>query len=154
MAWLLLIMDFIPYLWILIGVILSGLELLTPGFVVIFFGIGAVITGLLSLIIPGMNTNILAQFITWIASSFLSLGIFRKFFKKVFMGKEISDDGTDEYVGQTATVTEPVTEKKPGRVTFHGTTWKAITFDQACEPGDIVEIMKKDNLTLIVSKRD
>jgi membrane protein implicated in regulation of membrane protease activity len=146
--------DFLPYIWLLAGVLLIGLELLTPGFVVVFFGIGALITGILSLIIPGMSNSLLAQFLTWAASSLLSLALLRRFFKKTFGGKEITDDGSDEYVGQTAEVVEAITQKKPGRVSFQGTTWKAITYDEDIAPGDTVEIMKKDNLTLVVSKRD
>ena len=49
---------------------------------------------------------------------------------------------------------QKITEKKSGRVQFQGTSWKAITYDTSCKPGDSVEIMKKDNLTLIVSKKE
>ncbi|HEQ71189.1 MAG TPA: NfeD family protein [Spirochaetia bacterium] len=145
-------MEFLPYLWILAGVILAGMELLTPGFVVIFFGIGAVITGLLSLLIPGLSESIFLQSLIWAFSSFLTLGIFRRFFKRTFRGKEIADDGLDEFVGNQAKAVESISPKKPGRVLFQGTTWKAITYDTPIKKGDIVEIMKKDNLTLIVSK--
>lgn len=147
-------MDFIPYLWILAGIVLVGVEFFTPGFVVIFFGMGALLTGILTLIIPGLNQNILWQFIIWALSSVSTLFIFRRFFKKTFRGKEIADDGSDEFVGQLAEVTETLTPSKPGWVKFQGTLWKAISYDATCQPGDIVEIMKKDNLTLIVSKRE
>jgi membrane protein implicated in regulation of membrane protease activity len=147
-------MEFLPYIWLLAGVLLIGLELLTPGFVVIFFGIGALITGLLSLLIPGFSASLLLQFITWGATSLLSLFAFRRFFKRTFRGKVIEDTGEDEFVGQTAEVIEAVTHNKPGRVSFQGTTWKAVTYDSDLSAGDSVEIMKKDNLTLIVSKRE
>ncbi len=147
-------MDFLPLLWLLAGVLLIGLELLTPGFVVIFFGIGALLTGLLSLLIPGLSSSVLLQFLIWGGSSLLSLFALRRFFKRTFRGKEIEDNGQDEFVGQTAQVTEAITQKKPGRVSFQGTTWKAITYDSDLTAGDSVEIMKKDNLTLIVSKRE
>ncbi|OGP59493.1 MAG: hypothetical protein A2V67_04945 [Deltaproteobacteria bacterium RBG_13_61_14] len=147
-------MEFLPYLWLLAGVLLIGLELLTPGFVVIFFGIGALLTGLLSLLIPGFSASLLLQFLVWGASSLLSLFAFRRLFKRTFRGKVIEDDGHDEFVGQTAEVIEPISQKKAGRVSFQGTTWKAITYDSDVAAGDSVEIMKKDNLTLIVSKRE
>jgi membrane protein implicated in regulation of membrane protease activity len=147
-------MDFLPLLWLLAGVLLIGLELLTPGFVVIFFGIGALLTGLLSLLIPGLSASVLLQFLIWGGSSLLSLFALRRFFKRTFRGKEIEDNGQDEFVGQTAQVTEAITQKKPGRVSFQGTTWKAVTYDSDLTAGDSVEIMKKDNLTLIVSKRE
>lgn len=147
-------MDFLPYIWILAGVLLAGLELLTPGFVVIFFGIGAVITGVLSLFIPGLSADLLIQFLIWAASSVGSLALFRRFFKKTFRGKVIEDDGRDEYVGQIAEVTDAISPDKPGWVKFQGTSWKAITYDAPLKPGDTAEIMKKDNLTLVVSKRE
>jgi membrane protein implicated in regulation of membrane protease activity len=147
-------MDFLPYIWLLVGVLLIGLELLTPGFVVVFFGIGALINGLLSLLIPGLSLNFLIQFLLWGGTSLLSLLALRRFFKRTFRGKEIADDGHDEFVGQTAEVIEAVTQKKPGRVSFQGTTWKAVTYDSDLAAGDSVEIMKKENLTLVVSKRE
>jgi len=139
-------MDFIPYLWVLAGILLACLEIFTPGFVVIFFGIGALMTGILALIFPGLNQNLLWQFIIWAISSVGSLALFRRFFKKTFHGKEI--------IGQVAEVTETVSPSKAGWVKFQGTLWKAISYDATCHPGDVVEIMKKDNLTLIVSKRE
>jgi membrane protein implicated in regulation of membrane protease activity len=146
-------MDFLPYLWLLAGVLLIGLELLTPGFVVVFFGIGALITGILSLLIPGMPGAFLAQFLTWGATSLLSLIALRRFFTRTFRGKEIADDGHDEFVGQTVEVIEAITHNKAGRVRFQGTTWKAVTYDSDLAAGDSAEIMKKDNITLIVSKQ-
>jgi inner membrane protein len=147
-------MEYSPYIWLLAGVLLMGLELLTPGFVVFFFGIGALMTGLLSLLIPGLSSSILAQLLTWSAGSLLSLFIFRRFFKKIFSGKVIEDPGTDEFVGQTAEVLEPITRNNPGRISFQGTTWKALTAGPDLAPGDRVTITKKDNLTFTVVKRE
>jgi membrane protein implicated in regulation of membrane protease activity len=147
-------MDFLPYLWLLAGILLIGLELVAPGFVIVFFGLGALVTGLLSLLIPGLSGAWIPQLIIWGASSLLSLGLLRRFFKNTFRGKVIEDDGSDDYVGQFAEVTEPISAVKPGRVKFQGTSWKAMTFDTDLVPGDTVEIMKKDNLTLMVSKRE
>jgi inner membrane protein len=144
--------SYIALIWLIAGLLMIGAEFLIPGFVIFFFGVGAVILSALTWLIPGLRNNYILQLIIWLVSSGLSLGFFRKFFSKIFKGKEQKDTGEDEFVCKTAEVIEPISDNKPGRVRFEGTTWKAITYNEKINPGDIVEILKKDNLTLIVSK--
>jgi membrane protein implicated in regulation of membrane protease activity len=145
-------MDFIPLVWLIAGLLLIGAEMLIPGFVIFFFGAGALLVSLLTWLIPGLKDNLILQIIIWLASSGLTLGFFRRFFSKIFRGKEERGTGEDEFVCKQATVIEPITKNKAGRVTFEGTTWKAIAYDENIRVGDTVEILKKDNLTLIVTK--
>jgi membrane protein implicated in regulation of membrane protease activity len=144
--------SYIALIWLLAGLLMIGAEFVIPGFVIFFFGVGAIILSALTWLIPGLRSNYILQLIIWLVSSGLSLGFFRKFFSKIFRGKVQKDTGEDEFVCKTAEVIEPINKNKPGRVSFEGTTWKAITFDENINAGDIVEILKKDNLTLIVSK--
>ncbi|MBN1412622.1 MAG: NfeD family protein [Spirochaetales bacterium] len=145
-------MDFIPLIWLILGVVIMGLEFVIPGFVVFFFGVGALLVAGLSWLVPGLKDNIFLQILIWLASSGLTLGFFRKYFASIFKGKVIKDKGEDEFVMQRATVTEEIKKNKYGRVTFQGTSWKAISYDENIGVGDQVEIMKKDNLTLVVKK--
>ncbi|MBN1697185.1 MAG: NfeD family protein [Spirochaetales bacterium] len=145
-------MDFIPLVWLIAGLLLLGAEMFIPGFVIFFFGAGALLVSLLTWLIPGLKENLLLQFIIWLVSSGLTLGFFRKFFSKIFRGKEQRDTGEDEFVCKQATVIEPIENNKAGRVSFEGTSWKAIAYDENIRVGDTVEILKKDNLTLIVTR--
>ncbi len=51
-----------------------------------------------------------------------------------------------------AKVTEEITPEQPGRIHFQGTSWKAISFTESFKPGETVEILKEDGLTMIVTK--
>ena len=49
-------------------------------------------------------------------------------------------------------MTEEITPDKAGRVKFEGTSWKAISYTETLKSGEEVEILKKENLTFIVTK--
>ncbi len=139
-----------PFFWSLLGLLLIAAEMIIPGFVIFFFGSGAIITGFLSALIPGLSANFTLQGIIWIVSSVLTFSFFRKKFARIFRGtilnKEINTD-----LGHTVKVLETITPEKPGRVRFQGTSWKAISYTETFEPGVMVDIVKEENLTFVVS---
>jgi inner membrane protein len=139
-----------PFFWSLLGLLLIAAEMFIPGFVIFFFGSGAIITGFLSALIPGLSSNFTLQGIIWIVSSILTFSFFRKKFSRVFRGtilnREINSD-----LGYTVKVIEAITPEKPGRVRFQGTSWKAISYTENFEPGVMVDIVKEENLTFVVS---
>ncbi len=139
------------FIWAVIGLLFIGSEFFVPGLVIIFFGAGALLTSLFSAIIPGVRWNLALQIVIWLASSGLSLVFLRKYLSKVFRGKTLVSDGSDPS-GKTAQVTERITPKVHGRVHFQGTTWKATSYNESFEPGETVEILKEEGLTLIVTK--
>lgn len=139
-----------PFLWTLLGLLLIASEMIVPGFVIFFFGTGAVMTGILSGIIPGLSGNFAFQGLIWILSSILSFGFFRKKFAKIFKGTILNKE-IDSDVGRAAEVIEAISPEKPGRVRYQGTSWKAISYTESFEPGDKVDIVKEENLTFIVS---
>ena len=147
-------MDYIPYIWLILGLVLLASEFLIPGFVIFFFGVAAIVMAGITLLIPGLSTNFPLQILIWLFSSGLTLGIFRRFFRKTFKGKVIKGDDEEEFRGRIATTLEAISNNHPGRVSFQGTSWKAIAYDEKIKKGDTVEILKKENLTLIVTKRD
>jgi len=139
------------FIWALIGLLFIGLEFAFPGFVVFFFGVGALITSLLSAIIPGLKSSMIPQILIWLGTSSLSLAFLRKYLAKVFRGRMLVGSG-DEASGKTAEVLERITPDTPGRVHFQGTTWKALSYTETLEKGEIVTVLKQEGVTLIVSK--
>ena len=110
--------------WFVIGLGLFLLELVIPGFVIFFFGVGAWVTALVCLILnPGTNV----QIIIFAVTSVLSLVALRKMIqKKFFYSKNnLSEDVEDEFTGKEALTTSPVGPGKKGKVEFKGTTWTA-----------------------------
>lgn len=62
--------------WFLLGLALLLSELILPGFVIMFFGIGAWITALCILL--GITENFNVQLLIFLGSSLLTLVLFRK----------------------------------------------------------------------------
>lgn len=139
------------FVWAFIGLVMIGLEFLIPGLVIIFFGAGALITSILTAIIPGLKSGIGWQIVLWLGASGLSLAFLRKYLSKVFRGKTLIDTG-EKPSGKTAKVTERITPDNPGRVHFEGTTWKASSYTETLNKGETVTVLKQEGLTLIVSK--
>jgi inner membrane protein len=138
------------FLWSLLGLILIAAEMFIPGFVIFFFGSGAIITGFLSALIPGLSSSFTLQGIIWITSTILSFTFFRKKFSRIFRGTILNKAITSD-VGRSVKVIEAISPDKPGRVRYQGTSWKASSYTESFNVGDKVDIIQEDNLTFIVS---
>lgn len=138
--------------WFIFGLILMLAELALPGFVIIFFGIGAWVTSLCSWL--GWADAFSTQLLIFLASSLLSLVLFRKQGKNYFQGRvsrKMEDVAKlDDVKGERAVVVEDILPTNlSGKVELHGTRWDAIS-DQEILKGTLVEILERDNLTLKV----
>lgn len=136
--------------WALVGLILVAAELFTPGLVIVFFGIGALATALLSLLRP-FSRSLLLQVLLFVAGTGLSFAFLRRSLARVFRGRTLSDEGT-EITGKRAVVIEQITPESPGRVRFQGTSWAAASYSESFAPGETVEILKQEGLTLYVTR--
>jgi membrane protein implicated in regulation of membrane protease activity len=137
--------------WFIIGLVLFLLELVLPGFVIFFFGVGAWLTALLCLIAdPGLNL----QAIVFAVTSILSLVALRKIIqKKFFYSKdELSRDVEDEFSGREAVAISDFGPGKNGKVEFKGTQWQAESAS-AVREGDRVIIKVKENFKLFVEPK-
>ncbi len=134
--------------WFLIGLAFALIELFVPGLILIFFGIGAWITALLSFFIP-MNTGV--QIILFVTSSVLTLLILRRWFKnRFFTDKKHSNlDPDDDFTGSYAFSETAISPGHPGKISFHGSPWQAES-DEEISPGERVIIVAKKNITFIV----
>lgn len=145
-------MFFSPvFLWALAGLLLIGSEFLIPGFVIFFFGVGALVTSLFSGLVPGISERLGIQTILWLASSGFLLAILRRYLSRVFKGRLLPRENRG-VIGQTVEIIEPVAPDKPGRVRFQGTSWNAESYTEEFHVGDSAEIIKQEGLTLIITK--
>jgi membrane protein implicated in regulation of membrane protease activity len=127
-------------------------ELALPGFVVIFFGIGAWITALFVWL--GLLETLNAQLLVFLGASVLSLVALRSWLQRTLQGRvterELSESRLDDFVGHKAKVTVAISpDSDDGRVEFRGTEWAA-TAKVAIAAEATVRIVSKDNLTLRV----
>lgn len=141
----------LKYLWILLGLAIMSMELFAPGFIIVFFGLGAVLTGLLLIFIPmGINT----QLVLFAVISILLLASFRKMAQGYFVGRTANPNPTggptEVFTGETAIVTEDILPNSPkGKVEFHGSFWNADA-DVEIAKGKKVTVLSRRNLTLKV----
>ncbi len=139
------------YVWIILGLVIMSMELFLPGFILLFFGLGAVLTGLLMVFMPlGVN----AQLVLFTVLSIGTLVSFRRYARGYFTGrvsnKDISGAGMELHTGETAIVTEDILPNSPrGKVEFHGTAWNADA-DVEIKKGAKVTIIERHDLTLKV----
>ena len=139
-----------PVIWFIVGFVLILLEFGIPGLITLFFGIGAWIVSVICLF---LDISLNLQLSIFLISSVLLLVSLRKWFKTLFTRKpgtgRAEDEVADEFIGQKAVVTEKITPNRKGRVEFRGSYWTAESYETIPE-GASVEILDKDNITLIV----
>ena len=130
-----------PWLiWFILGVAMAFLELMMPGFVVLFFGIGCWVTAAVVLIWPLTLTQ---QLLIFILASVCCIVFLRKWFMKIFTGrssKQTETDYDDFPHGEQARVVQRIGPQAGGRIRFRGTFWDAAS-DEEIEKDEIVEIV-------------
>ena len=137
------------WMWIAAGTLMLVAELVIPGFVICFFGAGAILTGLILMVCQGLT-------ITWQVVIFIIASvIFTLCGRRVFLGGEsdaAGDIDRDDPTGETAIVAEAIAPNRTGKVEFRGSFWAA-TADSELAVGTEVRIVKRDNLVLTVAKK-
>ena len=111
------------WMWLAGGLVLLAVELVTPsGFFVMFFGIGALLTGLAAG--AGLVTAPVPQWTLFTVASVLSLLLFRgKIQARVDHSGPLLP--VDSLVGEVAFPVEAMAPGAVGRVALRGTTWDA-----------------------------
>lgn len=140
------------WLWLYLGAALMILELVSPGFVVFFFGLAAATTGVLRMFIgDGFSTT--WQIFSFALFSVVYLVFLRRLVKKVFLGNTETSQSNfeNDFPGKIAVVTERINPPLAGRVILGDSEWTA-TAENAIEKGVNVRIVSRDNLTLKVEE--
>ena len=139
-------------IWFLAGVAFLIAELLTPGFILIFFTAGCWIAGVTVWL---KDIALTTQILVFTISSLVLLFTLRKYSIKIFKGTtrdNIDDHYADLKIGKTAMVTKTITPDKPGEIKVMGSFWRAAA-DSSIEEGRAVIIENQeseDGLTLKV----
>ena len=139
-------------IWLLVGLLLSLLELVVPGVYLIWFGFAAFAMSILVLII---TLDITAQ-LFWFAlfsAVFAIIGLFayRYIFKRTQTPKEYQNlnDSAKQMVGRKVTVAED-SEDNQTKVKIGDTFWLAYS-EKTFKKGDTAKVVGvKDSLILII----
>ena len=136
--------------WLILAGICFIIEIATEGFLVFWYGVGALISMCLSFFCD----NFLVQIATFTISSTILVLCTRKFAKKV----EPKTTPTNVYsiIGKKATVSYAINNiKGEGQIKIDGDIWSAKTEDEDDEiipEGSTVEILRIDGVKTVVKK--
>jgi len=139
--------------WAILGLVFVFCEFFIPGLVIAFFGVGALITALTTLL--HITPNLSLQLLVFMISSLALLGLLRKYVKRTFLGSGKGVDDLPNFnieIGKIVPVVELIQPGEVGgKVRYQGAPWSARA-EEPISPGESVKIVGCDNLTLIVEK--
>jgi membrane protein implicated in regulation of membrane protease activity len=149
--------NFYWVVWTILGVILIIAEIFTPGFVLLWFGIGALAAGLASVV--GISSLPL-QFLIFAAVSLILTAASRTIFADLFFrqhSKQTLKSGVSGLPGKIGTVVSssrgPLNE---GAVKVFGSTWTAFPAEgeEPLEAGDRVAVERVQGASVVVRRVD
>jgi membrane protein implicated in regulation of membrane protease activity len=130
------------WIWIVLGLVLLLGELVTPGgFYILFFGVGAIMVGILA----GFNAAgpPWFQVIVFSVLSVLTLWLFRE--RLVQSTHRDSLDHVDTLIGETAVITEEIPSRGIGKAEMRGTSWSARNVgEKSLARGERCKVESKD----------
>ena len=134
-------------IWFLIGVGFLVFEMISPVFILFFFGMGAWITSLVTAFVPELNFN--QQIIVFSISSLLLLLLLRNYLQNIFYGNQnlVEEQYNNIEEDVSAIVTKDIPKGGFGEIKFRGTFYKAKNKDSNIEvsKGTSVLVLKKGN---------
>ena len=144
-------MTFLWWQWLLLGIGLMAAELATPGgFYLAFFGVSAVVVGLLSAV--GAAGPLWSELLLFSVLSVGSLFVFRGRLLKWFQA-DPQLPSVDLLVGEVGTATEELAPDAVGRVELRATTWSARNRGtRGIAVGNRVTVIGVDGLMLFVEQ--
>lgn len=136
--------------WVTLGLVLATLELATPfSFFLMFFGVGAIIVGLLTL--ADLGGPAWLQWLLFTLVSVLSLVLFRGRLLKRFHANDWMRPPVDALTEELATTLEEIAPGSIGRVELRGTAWSARNAGAAAiAKGQRCAVQRVDGLTLYI----
>lgn len=137
--------------WLLLGIALLLSELFLPSLLAAFFGIGAVLVGLLTLI--GMVEGLPTQLVIFSLVSLGSLFVLRRHFRRWLVGSEShraeSELNSSGLLGSRVQVLTDFVQGG-GQVQLNGAKWDAES-DEPLQAGDSAWVVGNSGIQLIVS---
>lgn len=144
-------MDTVTWVWIAAGIAAMLAEVLIPGGIVAFLGLGAVLVGLGRYF--GWLEGWMSQFTAWFVLSLVLLIALRGFVMRILPGSTSyeSPDEDAKVLGMEVEVVETVhPDHHEGRIRFQGTTWAATSMDRIIPAGGKARLAYRDNTSWVV----
>ncbi len=137
--------------WFVLAIVFFTLEIMTTGFAVLCFGIGALLAGLAAY----FDLSLVWQLVFFIIGSVFSFLFARPIFLKYMYrnGSSIKTNA-EALIGRKARVSETIDNSKGvGRIDLDGDSWRACNeVDEIVEAGEFVTVVSIDNIVLTVKQ--
>lgn len=148
-------MDILWWHWLVLGMVMIGLELVVPSFTIIWFGLGAVIVSIVLAIFPGYPFSV--QILTWtVASVLFTLAWFRFFHPPA--RKTSAGSSEDDFVGEIGRVIRAAGPGAKGVVKFQlpllGEDEWPCRADESLDVGDRVKVVGVEGNVVKVEKTE
>ena len=140
-------------IWIVTGAILVLAEFMVSGFIVLFFGVAAIVTGLaISLGVPGEGG---IPYTIFVLVSLALLLFARKQMKRWFQGDVVGSQQNEidkEFIGEIVEIISGFDPDSPGYgiVSYRGSHWNAKSDTSFHTQGTRVSVIGRSSTTLIV----
>ena len=139
--------------WLVLGMLLVAGESFIPSFTILWFGLGALLVGLLLLVV---NLSFAWQILLWTVFSVAFTVLWFKYFKPKMVDRTTAGITRDAAIGESGQVIKVPTEHSRGQVRFTTPVLGDDEWDFICEAevslGDRVFIKEISGNTLIVVK--
>ncbi|MCP5278946.1 MAG: NfeD family protein [Thiobacillus sp.] len=144
-------MELVWWHWVVLGMVLIGIEMLTPTFFLMWFGLGALLMGAVVAVLP---LGFTAQVLGWAVASLLMTGVWLKFFKNP--DRTHAGQAKEGVLGVTGLVTRAIPEMGEGEMMFQrpvlgSDRWPAVA-DAPIAAGEKAKIVDVLGQTLKVVK--
>jgi len=134
-------------IWFIAGVVLIVLEIFVPGFVIVWFGFGAIVAGFAAFFGAGH----LVQILLFLGVSLVSVFLAQMFIKK--KEKQGFRVGAERLIGKRAKVIRSIVPPDMGMVKVEGEEWRA-TADEEIKIGEMVIIDAIEGTHLVVHREN
>ena len=148
-------MSYAWIIWLVLAAIFIGAEVLTPGFFLLWFGVGALVAMVLALIgVTSMAVQLVSFLIVSVALLIASRTIFEKFLFR-YSPESHYKSGVETMIGQVGTVVEGSRGAlNEGAVKVYGSVWTALPCEgeKPLVEGESVSVERIEGNTVYVRR--
>ena len=144
-------MELLWWHWVVLGLVLMGIEMVTPTFFLMWFGLGALLTGMVVAVLP---LGFAVQVLLFALASALMTAVWLKYFKNP--NRTSAGQAKEGVLGVAGLVTRAIPEMGSGEMLFQrpvlgSDRWPAVS-DQPIAAGEKAKIVDVQGQTLKVEK--
>lgn len=147
-------MEMAYWHWMVLGIALCVLEIFLPSFTVLWFGCGALIVGVLLLVLP--DASLTTQLLIWLITSCALVVIWFKYFKVLMTDKTTAGHAKEAAIGEVGQVIKAPLGDSRGVARYTTPVLGSDEWEFICDSevvvGDRVYIKEFSGNTLIVCK--